>query len=66
MFITLAITTKRNNSDNEHFGIKSLATGYLILSIRKEEEQARLNEIMLMMIDIARAPSGGLLIDTNN
>ena len=66
IFITLDTTTKRNNIESKNFGIKSLATGYLILSERKEEEHARLNEIPLMMIDVARAFPGGFFIDTNN
>ena len=63
---TLGITTNRKIIERKSFGIKEPATGYFIRSNRKEEEQAMLKEIKLMMIDIKRGTLGRVCMDTYN
>ena len=52
--------------ERKSFGIKELATGYFIRSNRKEEEQAMLKEIRLIMIDMKRGRPGRVCMDTYN
>ena len=62
MFITRGMITNVNIGVKNSFGTNALATGYLILSNKNVDAEAKLKDEMLITIDVDRDVLGALFI----
>ena len=63
MFITRGMITNVNIGVKNSFCFNAVATGYLILSNKNVDAEAKLKDKMLITIDVDRDVLGALFID---